>query len=468
MIFLRLLIISILVVGLNPAHDLFAAYNKKKTVKQSDQLKPGESQRGETVRAQGNRRKAAVKASRQKKQSSQEMIKVKEKLQKILKAQKIYPKVEVIDLIDGINLTKKGDPTIQALKNLIHKYWPSLGKISINLTKGGANTRVVYAIINEQGKIVFFCKISTVDSDKKYQAWENLAEIQKSRVGQFTYGLSTYKDRPIITLVEKFFRYKKPNGDACVIEITHLAQGSCVNNFLDGSQNASLKELTIIGKTVGKALGSLHHRFMININQSPDNWRTIIHGDFHPENVFIKYLQEHRGALQYYDQQVYEDPSTVVPEFYRVYFIDNETIRLSIDKLQEIDWDLLAFICLPMLYWKYLNPQEISENQWNNILTLFSSFLDGYVSVFPEERQPELIGYIKNMFSEWFTMALECVDKIVKNQPIKLKAKNFKRFTDSDSKYGTWEGFIDFVEDNKQQVRSITKRLQEARDRLAQ
>ncbi len=352
--------------------------------------------------------------------------------------------LKVVDL-QGIGLTQQGYPTYDTIRDLVSEYWPALGKIGIKKLAGGANTGIIYGISNEQGKFIFVFKISTVNTEKNHQAWENLAAIQASRIGRLSPGLKTNANAPIITPVERFFRYFNGKHQRCVIEVTHAAQGDYINKILDGIVVLSPYERQLYGSFIGKALGILHSSFITNTEQRPEQWLTVNHGDFHANNVFIKYFSKN---------------------FCRVYLIDNETIRQSLDELQPIDWDIIEFMFLPILYWQHLTAQKISDEQWSNNLDFYTAFLNGYLEAYPEERRKELSLYLKILVNSWFQIAIDCIEEMQTQGRVNLNNHRFKPFTNSDAKSATWEGYVGFIKANINESHSMIARLKEGQKKI--
>ncbi len=291
-------------------------------------------------------------------------------------------------------LDEDGRPTPAAIKKLVTEYWPALGQITVRSIDGGAHTDIIYGIFSEK-KPVFFFKISPQPEEKSAEAWENLVKIQKERIGRFTSGLKNNVEAPIITRVEKIFKYHDKLNNAHIIEVTHAAQGDCVDSLISGKIKKQPEELAKMGASVGKALGLLHKSFMDQSKNAANKWLTITHGDFHPGNIFIKYFPAKDKAK----------------EFWRVYFIDNETMKLSLEKSQKIDSDVMYFIFFPMFSWGYLVDKDAPI--WENMITFYSSFLKAYVSVFPEERQSDLSKYINTLLDQLLKPMLGAVAEVI-------------------------------------------------------
>ncbi len=357
---------------------------------------------------------------------------------------------EIIPLTN-LSQTEEGVPTEREIKELIKKHWPDLGKISIKPLTEGASSKAVCAITDTQGKSILVVKISEKKGTQKTHPWQNLKVIQESWIGSFRPGLEKNKEAPILTPLEGLFSYiDNTTKKECIIEVAHVAQGNSIENLLSIKSSKTPKELSELGTKVGKAIGILHASFMLNASKSPEHWRTIIHGDLHAENIFIKntYNQEYKTWIN------------------RIYLIDNETMRLSYDHPQKIDWDILAFFFHPLLLWEHLHHTTIPDKIWERNLSFYRAFLDGYLQAYPKERQAELSQYIKKTIFTWTTAAQNCIDMIEKNQKLTVESPITKVIWQEFSEkgkhgtYGLWKGFITFIKENKDNLTRIKKRLQ--------
>lgn len=375
-----------------------------------------------------------------------------------------------IDLVN-IGLSSDGYPTIATIKDLVAEYWPSLGNITVKQFAGGANSGTVLGIFNQNNRLTFVFKVSTANEDTTSAAWENLAEIQRHRVNSFGATLKRNPKAPIITSVERFFRYFNGRHQRCVIEVTHAAQGAPVSILLNGTTHLPLRENLAIAAMVGRALGTMHSTFATNTEQDFSEIRTMIHGDFHPENVYAKFINNtsslpdtlRRKNDAFAQEQapidtrqfLMRDNLTVNPHG-RVYFIDNETIKQSLHDKKRIDWDVLEFIFVPMLYWKHVTPL-ISERQfWRNI-DFYKQFLNGYVEVFPQERQAELNLYLKNLLRAWLDLALTCVTRIAAGQEVNADLPEFKPVSNPEASLYTWQGFITILKESSPETLDVIK-----------
>ncbi len=351
-----------------------------------------------------------------------------------------HKELKVVDLPNSaIRLDASGFPTIDMIRNIVSEHWPELGHVMIKPVSGGANTGAIYLILDDTSKkSIFFCKVSPVRTSGEAQAWENLMTIQQSRVGLLIPGLRKYQDAPIITRVEKFFRYRR-GSEKFVIEVTHAAQGNCVNKYVTGEIPVLPGELATIGKVVGRSLGIFHREFMKNIEKSPKQWKTVIHGDSHLENIFIKRFDAKKIKVDV-------DTTITNKEFYRVYFIDNETIKNAIVERKRINWDLINFIFTPMFFWKYIDVKRVNDAQWNNICIFYAAFLDGYISAFPGEQGIRLEAYIENEIGSWIKLAMDCVDDIIKHKPVRINQLPFASLdTSRDEGAFLFEDFVSFI-----------------------
>ena len=317
-------------------------------------------------------------------------------------------------------------PTETAIKNIVEKYWPELGSVNVNEVSGGASTGIIYAVARKliPQKNVFFVKVSNKDA---YSTAQNLKKVQESIVGRIMYKVKKqYANLPIVTNVERLFRYETPGGKSGTLEVTHAALGNPVNKILR-DQVADMTDFFAIGLAVGKALGSFHLACM-DLGWDPTkpaSWRTIVHGDFHPANIFIKkfesqLLPEVFSKKRKKTTDGVESPELIKTEvltghhrkvqaFYRVYFIDNETMAESLDKKEPILRDVMYLIAYPTIAWGMPGT-----NSWPSYCLFFEGFLRGYVSVYPQDVQPALENYLQTELNN----RIDIINKITEPQGV--------------------------------------------------
>jgi len=212
----------------------------------------------------------------------------------------------------------------------------------------------------------------------------NLQELQVAIADKLT-GLArrTYPDLPILTMAEKFLRYSF-KGEEKIIEITHAAQGKTPDDlFKDVS--VSQAELRDNSAAVGRALAAFHQVFMDYGSPTDVSlWKTILHGDFHQMNMFVKKF-EGRGESSGEDYN-----------FYRVYFIDNETMIHSIRGKQALLLDVLRF-CVQRLTGSkgYMYESACSSHDCQpRYHAMVGGFIHGYINGYERDRQAMISKYI--------------------------------------------------------------------------
>ncbi len=416
------------------------------------------------------------------------------------------PRIETVDLgrisnvVEGIRthvmLDHRGVPVELYIKKLVNDYWPQFGNVTVDRISSDDRPSVVFKVSGAHDRRpIFFIKVSEhvepeIDSDGKEiiekQEWENLVAIQQSRIGRLGHlfqRLSNLRDyAPIITNVEKLFTYIDQDNRPRVIAVIHAAKGESVYDVLVGKENISLEELGHWGTSIGRALYLFH-------SACKRGHKTEAHGDFHPKNILVK---------------CYEDDDDNGYLFYRVYFIDNETMRLTHDKGRYAiadhytDWDINALIFIPVFYWKWLDPGIMPEAYWKRSMSFFKSYLAGYAEFSPKNK-PQLIVYLNSITQVWLNIADKIVSEIeaiaAGNQQNNENSFFHGRITPdskgnfwpeanaaykiigfhaeqdfSDSQINTLNGFIKFVVqaalNNPRKLQVIKKRLQSLRTAL--
>ena len=294
----------------------------------------------------------------------------------------------------------------------LKKYLPGMPEVSVeeSTAEGNRNIALFVAYRNTNTtsedssvkgkKPLFFLKIS-LSKDIP----EKLDVLQKGPVGRF--GLKALSDQkyPIIVLQEMFVRYKGNDHKNYTIEIMHLAHGESVVSILDSHQD--LKLIQRCAESVGRALGLFHVEFMNYHNSSSlEQWTTMIHGDFHMNNVFF-------------------DENTS-----RVYFIDNGDMKESgllpfVDLTSIPRRALVAFasyreqrICeLNAIkyekkkdYAQQIDKQNCANNAkriGDNSADFVVYFLKGYLSAYPLDKRKKVGDYLQQQLNLQFNPKLE-------------------------------------------------------------
>jgi hypothetical protein len=272
-------------------------------------------------------------------------------------------------------------PTANALTKLLNtyeplkEYRPGIPKVMVEKSSaiGNRNIALFVAYRDEnksiggvaiKGKPLFFLKVSI--SDYVYDIPKRLDALQKGPVGRFGRNALSNRELPIIVLQEMFFIYKGNDNKAYTIEVMHLAHGQQLSNIIDSNDFALIQRSA---EKVGKALGLFHIYFMnYNNSNSPTEWTTMLHGDFHYDNVFL-------------------DNKTS-----RVYFIDNASMCTG-KPLK--DFDLL----LRLVY------------RTKNYSTFLLYVIKGYLSAYPTDKKIIIAKYLKTIISE--PQFLKSLDEIL-------------------------------------------------------
>ncbi len=260
---------------------------------------------------------------------------------------------------------------------------------TITMKERGKRTDKMFVVCfqDDQMRRLFFLKISSKRSgvgDVEIDPAENLRKVQESRIGRLGFDARSNKALPIIVSLERFFVYRdKRNQERC-IEMTHAAPGDLVQNIFDGCDLELQKRC---GERLGKALGSFHNYFMRYEDQDDvTKWYTIFHGDFHMKNV------------------VFNRSSS------RVYFIDNETMAVSLDARISLisGGDVPKFISLIEAgiresVAKIVTCDETEDDvgfqsavkQCNARIQFLLSFMREYIWSYPSDKRSIITDYLK-------------------------------------------------------------------------
>lgn len=344
----------------------------------------------------------------------------------------------------------KGFPSNSGIKYLAQSYWPELGDLTVEGVSAGASTSAIFSVANDE-RVVFFFKVSLVDDD--FSVWHNLKAVQDNVVNKIKD--SSDSCLPIVTSVEQFFTYtveQENDSKNYIIEVIHAAQGISAANLAQDDE-VFIEDLKQAAYMIGRSLGAFHKFFMKHAEKNCDAWRTVTHGDFHTGNVFVE--------------------GVAGKDCCNIYFIDNETMGHSLKELQKIDWDILEFIFVSMLYFDaeiecdpFIDPGTVNDEQWERVVIFYKAFVEGYISVFADERKLLLREYIVDLLHEWFEVAVWCVQELEQQhnvQEVKDHAM-LEPFAHADLQVGTWEGFIDFLAgQSKDGLEQVMIRLNQAK-----
>ena len=276
-------------------------------------------------------------------------------------------------------------PTEQALTDLLNTheqgkdYIPGLPKVIVKKKAhiGAENEALFVAFDALTGDPVLFLKISK----ELWRVPEKLDALQKGPVGRFGFMAMKDKELPIIVLQEVFFIYKDKMGDKHTIEVMHLAHGEMVSDLMQkpGKDQGYAEK-------IGKALGLFHVYFMNYHNsRDPEDWTTMLHGDFHASNVFFN---EERS---------------------RTYFIDNGRMRkgvlmIDLNFLYDAIEDALVgvgSISHPEVLSSEILQKAIASRQMAaQKLAFLVNFIKGYLSAYPSDKRELMRNYLKTQLED--------------------------------------------------------------------
>ncbi len=338
--------------------------------------------------------------------------------------------------VDNVNFASEdlvnGYPTKEALATILTKYYPSLENAIVKESSGGSNTGKIFSVYPKKTpkKPILFLKINRTGKDS-----DNLRKIQKSAVGRLGTKHMGNMNFPIIMSVERFLTF-----DDKTIEITNSARGLPAIDLLNDKEHAE-----DCASAIGTTLANYHLAFMKFVDpKNPKTWRTAIHGDFHPGNVFF-----HKAK-----------------EFSRVYFIDTETIAKSLDKPELINFDLFRFVFQSLFFWGWLVDKD--ETQWKTITAAYRSFIKSYINAYPEDKRTYISSYIHDLINKKIDFAL----KVVKDEKT-LKGEENDDLFEEISKFQQEEqhpliAFCDSIQGlkNPTKAKAIEKILKEFKKQL--
>jgi len=267
-------------------------------------------------------------------------------------------------------------PTADALTKLLNTYEPlkeylpnmpkvivekssAIGTLSIALFVAYRDENKSIGGVAIKGKPLFFLKISVSNSPtaetSNFDMPKALDALQKGPVGRLALKAMSNPDFPIIVLQEMFFIYKGNDNKNYTIEVMHLAHGEQAYSIIESRDLALLKRCA---EKIGRALGLFHLQFIkYNNSNSPTKWTTMIHGDFHYNNVFF-------------------DAKTS-----RVYFIDNSGMSKG----------------APLEDFRHMLRLVYRSKNYSTFLLYF---IKGYLSAYPTDKKIMIAKYLKETIRE--------------------------------------------------------------------
>lgn len=361
----------------------------------------------------------------------------------------IGPQVRVIELgsprnmLQGIRtirpLNVSGQPTVAYLQRVLDEHMPELGPIELIEVSSDDAPALVYKVCTntdgrEDKRALLVLKVNPVldDDDDTVAVSRKLALLQRGSVGRLGWKHELRKKfpfLPVITSVECFFSYTDQFGKKRIIEVLHPARGTSAYDILVRRTPLPHETLWECGVAVGRSLASFH-RAMARAQA------TEVHGDFHLKNVFIEsrfssvlavdILKRKTGIKQHIPltdaademaRRLVAKVGQPVAGSYTVSFIDNETMYHKKKHKQYIDWDINAFIMIPVLYWKFLYASDIQQSIWDSTIHFYKAFLTGYLSLMPETYY----GYLREIIFAWLDTAdaiIQEIDALAEGTPV--------------------------------------------------
>lgn len=351
--------------------------------------------------------------------------------------------------IDGVQQLMKqlqySTDTTDALKARIHG--ATFKVTNLGKAEGGAQTLQLFMIdVVKQGNEVdhFILK----GMKKPFEEVENLQIVKQSPLVKYfiTPGQTSHQpaDQPAIASDELNIVYATPSGGERYISLINMASGQAIKKIINSYiQNPNKENIDVanealfaLGKAIAiihrdnqrstdksivdKAIKSIHRqnqytkeksiasKAVTTIHRQNDKsimGKTIVHGDFHPENAFY-------------------DPKTK-----RVTIIDNESFALSIPPYhQKLDpaVDIMKFYGTLVASFNpshnYLQKAKQSQKQGEALLHLdiIQPFVEGYLSIFTGDEKKEAYNKLqKIMTSQGTIKSFLQNDKTILN-PVKL------------------------------------------------
>lgn len=246
-------------------------------------------------------------------------------------------------------------------------------------TKGGYNTMQLFLITstcNAGPASMYIVKEAKdgIGEATKLKEIENVAQFKEMIAPKIKQGL------PSISLPLAYFAY--PDKQTIhYISAMPCAKGKVMSELAHQYQkNKTAQNKEILNRAfliLGKETANFHKLF----NKSEKNkilGTTVAHGDFHLHNLFFDEIGGHFT------------------------FIDNETIALYLKKRINPAID----ICKPF-YMPFNNTYDgfrseiegIDLKMWYDIT--LKNFVTGYISIYPQNQQKQLLEELKKMFNEF-------------------------------------------------------------------
>lgn len=243
----------------------------------------------------------------------------------------------------------------------------------------------------------------------------------------------------------EFIRYGKH-----MVEVMQRARGtSLFKLFIKDKSSASP-----LFYATGKALATIHKKFVQNIDDSVHAWVGQIHGDFHPNNIFIAH--ENNGEIH-------------------VGIIDSETSAESIKTPAPLICDVMHCIITTLFAVQAYQEKNVTykDTLFHAYIVCMQSFLQGYVESFASNRRLELCAYISEKIQKWMHVAVGLCHEDVAEIRMQRIYQNFYLSGLIDKKrppvkypsvyckqeQGLWKGFVDSLQ-GKDEASYLPMRIQ--------
>lgn len=251
-------------------------------------------------------------------------------------------------------------------------------KISSNYTLKNGLDHFIIKIIGWGGKkILTRVKKRTQTPIKEIQDMERIQQVLGPLIQK---NIEEDPLFPKIALHEKAFFYFAGDGEKHFLTVLPIAPGQSAKSLIESQISDSSAPNSIMMR-IGKSLGKFHYKLASQQEQeklaSTSDFlifKTIVHGDFHLDNIFIS------------------------PD--NISFIDNASISDSLTIQKSPLEDILRLYSFNLILREITRPQQY----FHKFKHSFLSFIDGYVSAYPEAYRGAISQTIYN--------ALETLDGI--------------------------------------------------------
>ncbi len=193
---------------------------------------------------------------------------------------------------------------------------------------------------------------------------------------------------PKMALHNTTFFYFDDRGRKNYISVLPVVQGASARSTIENNSNTTQINETM--ERIGRSLGEFHYKLAsqeqrdrLSSTLDFNNFRTIIHDDFHLDNIFLS------------DQNVS--------------FIDNASIANSLRTPQSPLRDIVRLYTINL----YLYNMESNPLNFNKIKDSFNAFIEGYIQAYPHAEQ----YVIRQTIAE----TLKTLDDLIKEDAQRIK-----------------------------------------------